>query len=178
MRPAPGAGRQPSGPGFTSGAYSGLVLNLICVLGSDLRFHHTRLMPGLTSHEGPPSPSSPPPPGPPGPADLRARSSDAARHSISRTVFPLASLMVSLTRSFSPGFDFKEKLIGAPYCGLCPAVGSYETAAGCATGRKRYASRGANKCAFDANISGVTCSSAVMSSKIQKPRPYVASARS
>src|SRR5215472_9415878 len=107
MRPAPGAGRQPSGPGFTSGAYWGLVLNLIGALRSDWRFHHTRLIPGLTSHEGPPSPSSPPPPGPPGPAALRAPSSFAARHSISRTVFPLASVMVSLTRSFSPSFDFK-----------------------------------------------------------------------
>src|SRR5690349_21072684 len=107
MRPPPDAVRQPSGPGFTSGEYKGLVFSLICVLASDLRFHQKRLMPGLTSHDGPPSPSSPPPPGPPGPADLRARSSVAARHSISRTVFPLASLMISLARSFSPNFDFK-----------------------------------------------------------------------
>src|SRR5213080_1470409 len=109
MRPAPDGLRHPSGPGFTSGAYRGLVLNLISVLGSDVRFHHTRLMPGLTSHDGPPPSlsSPPPPPGPPGPAGLRARSSVAARHSISRTVFPPESLMVSLTRSFSPSFDFR-----------------------------------------------------------------------
>src|ERR1041385_4999760 len=115
MRLASGAGRQPSDPIFTSGAYRGLVLNLTSVPDSDSRFHQTRLMPGFTSQAGPPSPCSPPPPpGPPRPAGLRAPSPFAARHSISHTVFPLASLIVNRTRSFSPSFDFKKKLMGAP----------------------------------------------------------------
>src|SRR5215471_13602615 len=109
MRPPSGAGRQPSGPNFTSGAYSGLVRNFISVLRSDSRFHQMRLMPGFTSHGGgPPSPPSPPPPPPPGPpAGLRTPSSFVAWHSNSRTVFPLASLIVNFTLSFSPNFDFR-----------------------------------------------------------------------
>src|SRR5690349_8416342 len=109
MRSAPGAGRQPSAPTLTSGAYKGLVLSFISVPGSDRRFHQKRLIPAFGSQGGPPSPPwpPPPPPGPPGPPALLAPSSLGARHSISRKVFPLESLIVSRARSFSSGFDFK-----------------------------------------------------------------------
>src|SRR5258707_12306894 len=67
-----------------------------------------------------------------------------ARHSISRTFLPPASVMVSLATSFSPRLDLREKLMDAPYGGFFPVVGTYSMAAGGDTSLKRYAPPGAN----------------------------------
>src|SRR5438046_1746686 len=104
MRPTVGGLRQPCGPNGTSGASSGVVLRRISVLRSERKSHHTRLTPALVSQGGGStsgeSSSS-------GGFLTSAAPSLGARHSISRTFLPPASVTVSLATSFSPRLDLR-----------------------------------------------------------------------
>src|SRR5260221_5398589 len=111
MRAMAGGLRQPSGPNGTSGANCGVVRRRICVLRSERKSHHTRLMPALASHgAGSTSEYSS------SSVDFLASEAPGlgARHSISRTFLPLASVMVSFATSLSTRFDLRYQLIDVP----------------------------------------------------------------
>ncbi len=99
-----------------------------------------------------------------------------------RTTLPFASRICSARLSFelSGGGDAVriQKSSDAPVGGFVPATGSSPFSNGPSTPRNRYAGRGANSAASCATNEGVSARSGVMSSRIQKPRPYVANTRS
>ena len=93
-----------------------------------------------------------------------------------RITAPLAFAIVKVTLSL--GATLSQKLTVAPSGGFSPAMMSSISVNGPSTGRNRYCSRGLSSTTGLFTASAFNCRSGVMSSRIQKPRPYVAMTRS
>ena len=99
-----------------------------------------------------------------------------------RTLVPFSSTIVSQTESVLAAARWN--VMSAPYGGLWPTSdggSNSEAKLSVVVGGRSanvYAGRGSNRCARSPSTAGVSCRKGAMSSRIQKPRPQVATTRS